>query len=377
MMERLTLSSIFVFFCVWMSVSAQKSSLKSECYECILPKAPGQKQNFADVVLRKGTIFYNVTSVKREVEQRYSQLMQFVRIRYLRDSLCADTLLNIYDIKELRISGLGPNGGTLATPVYPAREFYYTKEPLPLPTSFFELTPLLAISGSDKSQRSIGYGVPAFGGEAIVAPFGSLLGERLSLGIGGGIFLDENRHRYPVFAHLRFNFKGTTKLSHSIAVLPSPCKFRLRDTTNKVFFTFEPASSVPFSGDYVEKTGFETLDSTAFIGYKSVYESSDFRPFLFIEGGPVFNGNFAGAGANPSVNSEDYSQYFVGAGAGAPLPFADFITVSIGYRYMRLHVRTPCPSCPPTQSGDPNSFYFLNTNTTHNAVLKLGWRLQW
>lgn len=349
----------------------------SLCYECALPKSPGQKQNFADIVLRKGTIFYNVTSIKREVDQRYSQAIQSVRIRYQRDSVCMDTLLTIYDIKELRISGLGPNGGTLATPVYPAREFYYTKEPIPLPTSFIEITPILTVSGSDKSKRSIGYDVPAFGGEAVLAPFGSLLGERLSLGIGGGMFLDADRLRFPVFGHLRFNFKRTAKLTQSVSLLPSPCKFRLRDTTNKIYVTFEPPATVPFSKDYIEKTSVETLDSTVFIGYQSVYENPEFRPFLFIEGGPIFNSKFEGAGATPSVNSGDYSQYFIGAGAGAPLPFADFITVSIGYRYMRLHVRTPCPSCPPSQSGNPDSFFFLNTNTTHNAILKLGWRLEW
>jgi hypothetical protein len=94
------------------------------------------------------------------------------------------------------------------------------------------------------------------------------------------------------------------------------------------------------------------------------------RAFVFGEGGIIFNGGFEGAGSEPSLNKEEYSQYYVGGGMG--LPLFDWATISLAYRFMRLNVRTPCAYCPP-----PTDFYVVNTASVHSLWLKFGLRWEW
>jgi hypothetical protein len=48
--------------------------------------------------------------------------------------------------------------------------------------------------------------------------------------------------------------------------------------------------------------------------------------------------------------------------------------VSLGYRMLRLNLRTPCPSC---VSDTGESLYWVtNTNLGHSLIIKLGWHLQ-
>jgi hypothetical protein len=355
---------------------AQQLSLNENCYECPLPKAPGQKQNYADILMKNGAVLYNAISVKRIITEKFGLSVQGLSAHFLNNGICTDTVLILSDVRELRIGGLGPNGGTLATPVFPAREFYYLKPAIKAPNSFLEITPFLLYAGSDESARNIGFDM-GYGAEAIVSPFGSLLGEQWNLALQGALLMENGRMRFPVGGQIRFTFLGAATEINAAEIIPGPCKFRLRDTTDKTVFRFEPAADVPFSPEYEELTTTEKRDSTVFFGRKKIMQRDKFRPFLFAEGGLILNGTFDGAGRNPSVNPDDYGQFYAGIGLGMPLPFAEFITVSLAYRYMRLNLRTPCPSCPPAQSGNPDNYFFQNTNISHGIMLKLGYRLEW
>ena len=358
-------------------VLGQSIPQKPDCYECALPQTSIGKENIADVILNNGTVLYGATSLKRIILNKFGSYVQALSVSYKNDSKCRDTTLLFTEIKELRISGLGPNGGTLATPIYPAREYIFTQGTEQIPSSFLEITPTLFVSGSDASIRKVGFNSIAYGAEVLISPFGKLFGNRLSLAFGGGALLESSRLRIPVLAHLRYTILGGQEEQVSNTLVPSPCKFRLRDTSILSSFVYEKPSPIPFDSKYEEITSLSPQDSTVFVGRKNVIVRDDFRPFIFLEGGPIFNGNFIGKGAEPSVNPDDYSQYAIGAGIGTALPFAQNITMSLGYRYMRLNLRTPCASCPPPASGEPEKFFFLNTNNSHSVMLKFGWRLEW
>ena len=111
-------------------------------------------------------------------------------------------------------------------------------------------------------------------------------------------------------------------------------------------------------------------DSTVYLVREKKMVSDGFRPFLFVEGGIILSAGFDGAGRNPSLNPDEYGEYFLGGGAG--LPIADFLTISLAYRYLRLNLRTPCPTCPPELTGNPDNFFIQNTNRAHSVLLKFG-----
>lgn len=370
--ERL-LFVVIIIVAVTINALAQTN----ECTECPLPKAPGQTVNYADILMRNGEVIYNVISIKRISIQKFGTDQQALSVKMLRDTKCSDTTLLLSDIDRLQIKSLGPGGGTLATPIYPAREFYLNKEVERLPASFLEFTPLVMISGSAESKRNVNFSNPIIGAELLVAPFGRMLGEKLALALGGGAFIEGSRLRVPLSVQLRLSLIGAPEEIYETEILPSPCKFRQRDPNRTTEIAFEPAAPVPVGNGYEELVSTEVRDSSVFYIKKRTQRRSEWRPFLFIEGGPILNGGFEGQGKNPSVNPDDYGQYLFGAGVGTPLPWVPWLTASLAWRYNRMNVRTPCPSCNPDISGNPDLYYFQNTNESHSVVLKIGMRFEW
>lgn len=384
-----TLQSIFVALLVSIigisgirySAHAQLTAAppQQNCYECALPKAPNMMTNTsADIIFKDGATLNNVTSVKRVLKERYDQKVQALAVKFLRDGVCRDTVLFFGDLREIQIKGLGIGGATVATPIYPAREFFLNNKVELPPASFLEITPMLGYGGSQESQRNTGFNSIYYGAEAAVAPFGRLLGNQFALVLGGGITMENSRMRFPLFGQLRFTFLGAPRIEQVGLMIPNECTFRMRDRTKPSELAFEPfttkTSDSLLAAGYVEVPVSDQRDSLVYFARRRAEIRDALRPFLFVEGGPILNGNFEGAGRNPSVNPNDYNQYHLGAGAG--LPLWDVFVLELQYRYMRLNVRTPCPTCPPTPA-NPDEFFIQNTNAVHSILLKAGYRLEW
>lgn len=365
-----------ILLCALCATSTAQTK-ENACAECALPKAPNHMVNYADLVLKNGRYLYNVVSLKRTTIQRFNTELQAVKVSMLTNGVCSDTTVATSDIRRVQITSLGPGGGTISTPIFPAREFYSTTHVERFPSSFLEVTPTVFITGNGESVRNVQFGNPLLAGEFLVAPFGRMLGESAQLALGASVFWEGGRMRVPAIGHIRYTLFGAPRDEVSTAILPNACTFRRRDTSSIADIVFEPASAVPVSAEYTEVTSNEERDSTVFYVQRQTQTRSDFRPFVFAEGGIILNGSFEGAGAMPSLNSEDYGQYLLGVGIGAPLPWVPWLTASIGYRYMRLNLRTPCASCPPEQTGNPDNYYFLNTNQAHGLFVKFGARLEW
>ncbi len=276
-------------------------------------------------------------------------------LRSMRGNVCADTTVPVRSIATFSFGSIGIGGQTLALPVLPAWEFIRDDVSPKTPANFLEITGILGHSGKDESARKIGISELYYGGEALVAPFGKMLGDDVALALGAGAFLENSRLRIPVMAHIRYTFLGSPHIEEHSEYVPNDCAFRLPGQ-----------APLDYPSGYTELTGGER-DSTVHLLHEKKLVKESFRPFLFAEGGPIFDTGFEGSGADPSLNPDDYNEYFFGGGVGAPL--FDVLTVSLGYRYMRLNLRTPCPACADKM--------ILNTNIVHSILLKLGLRFDW
>jgi hypothetical protein len=118
---------------------------------------------------------------------------------------------------------------------------------------------------------------------------------------------------------------------------------------------------------FVEHPHAGPVDSASIVVREQSVTRAKCRPFAYAEGGPVMNGSFTGSGPTPSLNPQDYSQWTAGLGAGALL--WDRVTIMLGYRYLRLNLRTPCIAC-----GDK---FVVNTNSIHSVVLRAGLHFGW
>jgi hypothetical protein len=332
------------------SAYAQRPS--DDCHECSLPGARNQRDTLMDVNFRDQTILRNIISARRIIANVFGEDRQSLRLKLWRNGRCVDTTVAIDQVTAFSIGNLGIGGQPLVVPVYPSREFYRNATIGDLPTSFLEITALAGYGGSDKSKREIGFSSTYFGAEALVAPFGSFLGDKVSLALGGGLSFEGGRMRIPVQGHLRWTFMGAAHLESAQNFVPNACQFRLPG---------DPVLTPP-QGNFTETPSPGERDSTVYYIREKVVVADRFRPFLFIEGGPVFDGKFDGAGRNPSLNPDEYGEYFAGGGIGTPL--FDWGTISLAYRYMRLNLRTPCPAC--------EEKFVVNTNRVQSVLLKLG-----
>lgn len=327
------------------------------CRECSLPGARSVRDSVMDVKFRDQTILRNCVSAKRTMMTLYGRAEEGLHLNYWSAGKCLDTIVPTKQISALSFGGLGLGGQSLELPVLPAREFFRNQNLVKPPQNFLEITGLFGYGGSDASTRKIGFASTYFGAELLVAPFGAFLGEKTALALGGGLMSEAGRMRFPVMGHLRFTLFGGARVEDSVSYLPSPCKFHLSG---------EAAMPAP-DRSFVEVPATDERDQTVAYFREKVVKTDDFRLFGFVEGGKIFDSSYDGYGKDPSLNPDEYSEYFAGLGLGMPL--WNWATVSLGYRYMRLNLRTPCETC--------QDAYIVNTNSIHSVLLKFGLRFGW
>lgn len=332
---------------------------QTPCAPCELPCALGPTDTLMDAYLANGRVMQNVRSARREAITIFGQREQGIRLFFPVGSGCRDTLLRIADVSRLEYGGVGALGAPRSVQIYPAREFFRSADNPPRsPLSFVEITPFLAYGGTDTSSREIGFNSLYGGAEILVAPFGSFFGENLALALGGGVLSEGGRIRYPLMGHLRWTFMGSPKVEETAEYGPSPCLFGCAGANG----------TAPTPGEgYVERNSPERKDSSVIILRDRKIRERTIRPFLFVEGGTTIDGDFEGAGTDQAVNKDDYAPYFFGAGVGTPI--GKYVTLSLGYRRMQLHLLTPCEACEERS--------IVNTNRVHSLLLKVGGRIAW
>lgn len=336
--------------------------LAQECRECSLPGFRSGRDSLVKVRFRDLRTLDNCISVRRIIANLYGQETQALRLRFWRNGACADTTVAVEQVASLTVGGLGIGGQPLMIRVLPAREFYCNDDEASPPTRFVEVTAIGGYGGSDTSGRKVGFSSIYGGVEGLVAPFRSFPSDRVTLALGAGLLLERDRMRFPLLADLRWSFLGGMHVQSSQEFRPSECQFR----------TDEPPIDVPAEGCTELDNGGDHDSSVYYLRRKQTMVDR-FRPFLYGEGGFILDGGYTGHGRTPSLNAGDYGEYLLGAGIG--MPIFDVGTVSVGYRFLRLNLRTPCPTCVSDTDGEP-LYWITNTNLVHSLIVKLGWRLQ-
>jgi|SRR5665213_268925 len=346
------------FFMIALSVMMLADSARAQtvgtdtCHTCPPPGGVA-KGGLMDLLFDNAPPLHNCTSIERRIISKYDKAIQALDVHYERDGLCIDTIVEMDHVTSIGYGELGLNGNPIEAPVAPARELFRSHGALRPPASFVDITPFIGYGGNDTTRRKIGFSSIYYGLEVLVAPFGTLLGDQFSLAFAGSLLEEGGRTRIPVGGNLRWTFLGSEKVEESQRFIPGPCKFsRPGERADTVLAGY---SEVPSVG--------RAPDSSVFYIHEQEITRSALRAYFYGEGGWIFNGSFTGAGRDPSANPNDYSQYYVGAGAGIIL--FDWLTASLGYRYMRLNLRTPCAICP----GD---VFIQNTDVSNSALLKIG-----
>lgn len=338
--------------------NANAQTVAEPCRDCPLPKHPNTtftpKDSTLDVYFKDSRVpLYDVRSVKRGAMKSFGKLEQALQIKLLRNGMCFDTLIPLREIEKLSVTGLGLGGQTLNVPVFPAREYYRESGYSASKPNFFEITGNFGYFGKDDSKKEVGIDNIAYGAQALIAPFGNMLGRNVKLALGGGLLWERSRMRIPVMAHVRWIFLNNEWEEEYFNYNPSPCKFGIEG---------EAPIKNP-DATFIEVPSSTRLDSTVYYYQDKKLMRSKFRPYIFGEGGLLFNGSFTGSGKTPSVNPDEYGQYFMGLGVGMPL--FDALSLNLSGRWMRLNLRTPCEAC-----GDN---FIVNTNKSFGLFLAIGW----
>ncbi len=347
-------ATIVVFFCIIAvncPLRAQTSS-GDTCHTCAPPGGVA-KGGFMDLLFDNGRPIQNCTSIERRIIWKYDKEIQAIDVHYERNGQCMDTIVEMDHVTSIGYGDLGLNGNPVEARVAPARELFQSHGVLRPLTSFVDIVPFIGYGGKDTTGRKIGFSSVYYGLEALVAPFGSLFGEHVSLALAGSLLEEGGRTRFPVGGNLRWTFLGGEKAEESERFIPNPCKFSLPG---------ERADSVPAGYSEVPATG-RVPDPGVFYQHEQTITRTKIQMYIYAEGGKVLNGSFSGAGQNPSANPGDYSQFYAGGGAGVIL--FDWLTASLGYRYMRLNLRTPCAIC-------PGNVFIQNTDVSNSVLLKVG-----
>lgn len=337
----------------WASVSAAQ-----QCQDCPLPSRLKGADSAVYVLLAGRVRLEQCCSIVRTFLPGTN--VQAVRIHFVREGMCRDTIVPIAAVVEAGTVGLGLDGQPRVIPILPVREYERRKRPPDPSASFIEGILLGGATAKDQSQRRIGSSPLFPGGEILIAPFGNLLGQRWSLGFLTGAYSDGTRWRIPVGGQMRYWFAPQGELYRQQRYVPDSC-------------TFNEPTSVVLGDEYREQeVPYPRLDPSAAWVTDYVERGIGWQPFVFLEGGMLLNTGFDGAGQNPSLNPEEYGQWFFSAGAGTTA--WDVLMIAVGYRYQRLNVRTPCAVCPPGSAAPDN--YVVNTAVVHALMLKLGLHLR-
>lgn len=343
-------------------------SPKQECFPCkgSLP-CVSPDGSFTAVLTDSTTIGNCIGMVRTMIDGPVGGVaVQAVKFKIRTSAVaCKDSVVPASRVASITVYSIGIGGQPCAVPIRPLAEYISTEGARSSNINFVEINGLLGYGGTDTSTRAVGFASMYFGAEVMVAPFGNLLGEKLQLAVGAGVIAEGGRLRIPALGQLRYTLFGGSSTVTTLRYVPDTCQF---NGSGRPL----PSSS---QGTLSMRDNYGERDSSAYVIQEDKLIYGSFRPYIYGEGGWIFNAGFAGAGATPSANSEDYAQFLLGVGMG--LPITDLINVSLGYRYMRLNLRTPCPTCPPDVTGQEDNFFVLNTNTVHSVLLKLGVHLPW
>jgi hypothetical protein len=324
------------------------------CVPCSVPCRTSLADTVFDIRTSDGGILQNFRSVQRTIITDFEgNKRQALHLFAYRDGKCIDTIVSAQAVRSVSTGGLGSMGSPLVLPVYPSRELWRTTSSV-APINFIEITPFVGYGGQDTSSRKIGFPSVYEGLEVLAAPFGDMLGTNTVLAVGAELLMESSRIRIPAMAQLRYTFGGGQHLVDSAKYYPNSCALQCPGAS--------PAAN-PYP-TYSETQGGGRKDSASFFVHEQVVAHSMLQPFVYGEAAYIFNTGFDGAGKDPSLNPEDYGQYFLGAGIGSPL-FGHF-TVSIGYRLMRLNLRTPCEAC--------QNKFIVNTDVSNALLAKFGLR---
>lgn len=343
-----------------MSAEVDSVAVAMSCTPCAIPCARGADGYFT-VRLKGGRqdpsqLF---TSIRRDTLQLAGETVQAVRLFWSDSGNCRDTLIQANHVEALVMGLTLGKVPPLYVPVLPVREFVLMSEPK-LRTSWAEIGGFAAYGGSDKSEErpeQIGFNSVYLGGDVVVAPFGSMLGDHLSLGLGAGLTFEGGRMRIPALGQLRWTFTSS-EVRTGVRFEPDACTFSCVGVATDT-------AAVP--DGYVQRPGPDSVDRAALLLRERVIVRNTFAPYVFVEGGLIFNGPFEGSGARPSENPENYGQYLFGLGAG--IPIVGNLHAQLAYRYMRLNLRTPCENCP--------NLFLLNTNVVHSVLLRIAYHIGW
>ena len=334
-------------------------ALQDTCTPCDIPCKRSPQETFT-IRLRGGKPdpLPAFTSVIRDTVRIGTTIVQALRFHRVDGDSCIDTSVIATDVASIVLGRTLGKVPPLYVPIDPVPEYQITRIP-DRPTSFFEVGPWAGYAGADSSaEPRVGFNNVFYGAEALIAPFGSLLGEKLSLALGGGAMFEGGRMRVPLMGQLRYSF-STPTMREAVTYVPNACTFNCGEQ--------RPAWVPPQGDDVVRLPGPEQVDSTAALLRMTEVVLPSRAPYVFLESAYVFNGNFEGRGREPSVNPEDYGQYLVGLGVGMPVIWR--LHAQLAYRYARLNLRTPCENC--------NDLFTVNTNSIHAVMLRVMMHWGW
>ncbi len=325
-----------------------------DCRDCPLPGRVAKDGQQLYVLLRDRVRIEQCRSLVRSFLP--DGVTQAVRIQYLVGGRCRDTLVPVGSILEAGTVGLGLDDHPRIFPILPVRQYERRVRPPEPSASFVELHASGGVTGKDTSIRKIGSAQLFPSLEAVIAPFGTWLGKRWAFGFLAGASSDGMRWRIPLGGQLRYWFSPQGEITRTAGYRPDSC-------------TFNEQTPIVLGDDYREvPVPYVQLDPSAAYVVDYREQSTGWQPFLFLEGGTFLNTGFAGAGKDPSLNPEDYGQWFIGAGAGTIA--WKWLVIAVEYRYQRLNVRTPCAICPPTVDAPDN--FIVNTARLHCVLFKVG-----
>ena len=341
-------------------LALQQDIQQDTCAPCPIPCARSTDQAFT-VRMTGGRLDppQSFTSIQRDTLHIAGETVQAIRLFWHVDGECRDTLVQAHHVDALVMGRTLGKVPPLHVPILPVREYVRLEEPR-TNSNWAELGVFAGYGGPDNSEErptQIGFNSVYGGADAVVAPFGNLLGDHLSLGVGAGLTFEGGRMRIPVLGQLRWTFSSTETVT-SVRFEPNACTFSCPGGVT---------DTVEVPAGYVQRSGADSVDRSAALFRERVIVADDFAPYVFAEGGLVFNGPFEGAGARPSENPDDYGQYVLGVGAG--MPVIGNLHAQLAYRFQRLNLRTPCENC--------SDLFVLNTNVVHSVVLRVAYHLGW
>jgi len=361
---------LFLFFsisCLQAQNDSLKSALKQSINKCKTCEPPSsilnsqyfKKYNTFDIRLSNGNYIYNVISASRElIDTNGIPFQEFIRINYNRNDSCISEIFEVTDVKEFSLGDIGSGGQPITMPIKPARFFQKKQDKITPPNHHFYLQALLGYAGAydNPNQRNVGFESMYYGGGLKY-----LYGNRAKIGINAEVILENGRARMPLGLEGRFTFWGGQKVVKSNnSFFPSKCQF-YQDGDKIVSPNDEIQSSEEFYKHL--KRNINDHDESVYYTEAESIKTDPLRLFVYGEGGSFFDLFDEGQGKNPSLNPEEFGQYYFGAGFGAE--FINNLDLMIGMRYMRLNLRTPCEEC--------DNLFIVNTNEAFSLLVKLSY----